>query len=75
MRGVTLNEQEQSGNSKSFQLTRLMRGVTNILSFLFSKSSFQLTRLMRGVTKRAFQQELLRIFQLTRLMRGVTLII
>ena len=58
----------------SFQLTRLMRGVTLIsFSYLLARRIFQLTRLMRGVTPKQFLS-LERIpFQLTRLMRGVTL--
>ena len=34
----------------TFQLTRLMRGVTTSLYFMIRLNEFQLTRLMRGVT-------------------------
>ena len=50
MRGVTVLEYMNELTNK-FQLTRLMRGVTQIRikSFVIS-TVFQLTRLMRGVT-------------------------
>ena len=55
-----------------FQLTRLMRGVTQFRSVFIYDSSFQLTRLMRGVTLESYDEPVSRKFQLTRLMRGVT---
>ena len=59
---------------RTFQLTRLMRGVTcNICKHSLHFGSFQLTRLMRGVT--SFNPVRIlnpTVFQLTRLMRGVT---
>ena len=58
----------------SFQLTRLMRGVTGTHRFnRVVYRQFQLTRLMRGVTQWALQATTVQLsFQLTRLMRGVT---
>ena len=57
----------------TFQLTRLMRGVTTTGNVLTAPPTFQLTRLMRGVTAIAcFSVVLFSRFQLTRLMRGVT---
>ena len=50
MRGVTQSERSTIG-VLVFQLTRLMRGVTDCLSTPRSSiMRFQLTRLMRGVT-------------------------
>ena len=56
----------------SFQLTRLMRGVTRVRSDILAQSEFQLTRLMRGVTNLNLALCRFFEFQLTRLMRGVT---
>ena len=56
-----------------FQLTRLMRGVTNQSESDSKCRQFQLTRLMRGVTgMNLFAMNAEVLFQLTRLMRGVT---
>ena len=55
-----------------FQLTRLMRGVTQYLQSKNASVVFQLTRLMRGVTESCFPNIGGHSFQLTRLMRGVT---
>ena len=72
MRGVTTVKCPKS-SGKSFQLTRLMRGVTlNLLAVGFVVTLFQLTRLMRGVTEISEMLSRKRAFQLTRLMRGVT---
>ena len=50
MRGVTYRVLDCSKIVVTFQLTRLMRGVTGILFSFFLILGFQLTRLMRGVT-------------------------
>ena len=55
-----------------FQLTRLMRGVTESGNKVRSIFRFQLTRLMRGVTLIRNNAAPFSTFQLTRLMRGVT---
>ena len=55
-----------------FQLTRLMRGVTNKCLKKPYFFQFQLTRLMRGVTGDENGLCYFEKFQLTRLMRGVT---
>ena len=56
-----------------FQLTRLLRGVTRIVSRIFGvREAFQLTRLLRGVTLNANDGVTSKAFQLTRLLRGVT---
>ena len=73
MRGVTITYNTFPVR-KTFQLTRLMRGVT-ICTWASVSSAllFQLTRLMRGVTSdmQSENGEWFK-FQLTRLMRGVT---
>ena len=51
MRGVTRIHTIEYLGYLSFQLTRLMRGVTNESGLYSLVLSFQLTRLMRGVTK------------------------
>ena len=72
MRGVT-DGVEFCGDKGTFQLTRLMRGVTRIHTIEYlGYLSFQLTRLMRGVTNESGLYSLVLSFQLTRLMRGVT---
>ena len=60
----------------TFQLTRLLRGVT-LDSVNHTKCvMFQLTRLLRGVTTGNIAVEIrTRQFQLTRLLRGVTVYI
>ena len=45
-------------SSLSFQLTRLMRGVTIAIAVFDVLSEFQLTRLMRGVTQRKSNVEI-----------------
>ena len=75
MRGVTQITQKNIASGKSFQLTRLMRGVTRIYTSLKLPQAFQLTRLMRGVTRQTSTTSRRTItFQLTRLMRGVTVV-
>ena len=59
-------------NCNIFQLTRLMRGVTESRRFVPPRPQFQLTRLMRGVTHTTKNTVKKLVFQLTRLMRGVT---
>ena len=61
------------GSIAKFQLTRLMRGVTETYTGINLKTAqFQLTRLMRGVTQTVMFTVCILLFQLTRLMRGVT---
>ena len=52
MRGVTPFADYLSQHGLAFQLTRLMRGVTDYETDINGLSIFQLTRLMRGVTRR-----------------------
>ena len=60
-------------NPALFQLTRLMRGVTEKCYSFRGAKKFQLTRLMRGVTSSVEVSTFdIMSFQLTRLMRGVT---
>ena len=64
---------QRTGVPGIFQLTRLMRGVTESWLYRSSDKWFQLTRLMRGVTNQnGTRQTMTKSFQLTRLMRGVT---
>ena len=72
MRGVTRFTMHEQRHGNAFQLTRLMRGVTESLLTMLSSLSFQLTRLMRGVTEKCYSFRGAKKFQLTRLMRGVT---
>ena len=74
MRGVTAKLAVLNYGNCTFQLTRLMRGVTAMRGEDFIKyAKFQLTRLMRGVTRLKNVCFDVQKFQLTRLMRGVTL--
>ena len=50
MRGVTRKRPQTYEAARQFQLTRLMRGVTDSLQAQNDPQQFQLTRLMRGVT-------------------------
>ena len=52
MRGVTEKLAVLNYGNCTFQLTRLMRGVTGVTDTLQQTEKFQLTRLMRGVTTR-----------------------
>ena len=72
MRGVTKLNGAEVLSAFTFQLTRLMRGVTAGSQAWRRISRFQLTRLMRGVTDLGRTLAALASFQLTRLMRGVT---
>ncbi len=72
MRGVTITYNTFPVR-KTFQLTRLMRGVTSDMQSENGEwFKFQLTRLMRGVTIIQSNVAAHFRFQLTRLMRGVT---
>ena len=73
MRGVTSDMQSENGEWFKFQLTRLMRGVTNVTTDRerIEKISTHTPHARRDRRKLIDQIEKIR-FQLTRLMRGVT---